>query len=75
MKKILVVLTGGTICSTKDENHNGKNQSNADEIKAFIVNDYLSSNSPFINKAKFDTVSLVPDILSENMTDKSLNSL
>lgn len=75
MKKILVVLTGGTICSTKDENYSGKNQSNAEKIKTFIINDYLSSNSPFTKKVKFDTISLVPDILSENMTAKSLTAL
>lgn len=75
MKKILVVLTGGTICSTKDDNNSGKNQSNADKIKAFIINEYSLSNSPFSKKAKFDTLSLVPDILSENMTIDSLTSL
>ena len=71
--KILIILTGGTICSTL--NQNLKNKSNADVIKTYIVSDFKRSNSPYKNKVEFDYIKLTPDILSENMTINAWNSL
>lgn len=71
--KILVILTGGTICSTL--NQNLKNQSNATAVKNLIIEDYKKSNSPFKNEVEFDVIKLIPDILSENMTINSWNNL
>lgn len=73
MKKILVVFTGGTICSIKD--FDGKNQSDAKGVKSVLIDDYLSSNSPFKNAVKFSAEFLTPDILSENMTVNTLTSI
>ena len=70
--KILVILTGGTICSTL--NQNLKNQSNATAVKNLIIEDYKKSNSPFKNEVEFDVIKLIPDILSENMTINSWNN-
>lgn len=73
MNKILVILTGGTICSAPNENN--KNQSNADKAKNYIISDFEESDSPFAKAVTFDTVKLNPDILSENMTIKAWNGL
>ncbi len=71
--KILVILTGGTICSTL--NQNLKNQSNASKAESYIINDFKRSNSFFKSQVEFDTIKLTPDILSENMTIKYWNNL
>lgn len=68
--KILVVLTGGTICSFTNEK--GQRYSNAGNIK--IIEAYKSSNSAFIDKVDFETI-MPTDILSENMTISSWNIL
>lgn len=65
---ILVILTGGTICSTPKEDANNKNQSNATAAKAHILADFAASESPFASKVSFETRALVPDVLSENIT-------
>ena len=68
--KILLILTGGTICS--QENPNGKRYSNAGDIK--ITEDFHNGNSPYANKVDFDKA-MPLDILSENMTVESWNTL
>lgn len=73
MDKILVMLTGGTICSAPNENK--KRQSDAESAKSYIISDFEESDSPFAKVVTFDTVKLVPDILSENMTIASWNGL
>lgn len=68
--RILVVLTGGTICST--ENEEGKRFSDAANVK--IVEAYKNSASPFAGSVTFDTV-MPCDTLSENMTVSVWNTL
>ena len=73
-EKICIVLTGGTICSVP--NQNGKNQSNAANIKTHLENYYIEqSNSPFQRKVEFDYRFLEPDILSESMTANAWGDL
>ncbi|MBQ9940602.1 MAG: asparaginase [Clostridia bacterium] len=69
MKKILVVLTGGTICSSV--NPVGKRYSDANNVK--IINHFKNGNSNFCN-AEFDSF-ISTDILSENMTASSWNKI
>jgi len=71
MKKILVILTGGTICSF--ENNEGERTADAENVKYKIISNFRNSTSPFKN-AEFDF--LMPlDILSENMTINTWNTL
>ncbi len=65
-KKILVFLTGGTICSKKDENN--ENQSNASAVKEMIIDNFLATSSSVKDSVSFQTVSLKKDVLSENFT-------
>ncbi|MEE1197916.1 MAG: asparaginase domain-containing protein [Acutalibacteraceae bacterium] len=68
--KILVILTGGTICcSTNDA---GLRFSDAEGVK--IIDAFKKSNSPYSNKITFDK-KIPLDILSENMTTDSWNTL
>lgn len=72
VKKILVILTGGTICSGPNEN--AKNQSQAEKAEKYIISDFKKSASPY-KDVDFDTVKLEKDILSENMTVSVWNKL
>ncbi len=69
-KKILVMLTGGTICSAVDKD--GKRYSDAFKIN--IINDYKKGKSPCAKNLEFDTVTPT-DILSENMTTEKWNEI
>lgn len=71
MKKILLILTGGTICSV--ENEDGKRQTNAESAKYKIISEFRESDSLF-NGVEFDTV-MPLDTLSENMTFEKWNLL
>ncbi len=74
MKKILLIFTGGTICSSPGgETH--KNQSNAREMGSYLELNYKQSASPFKDKVVFISKYLPQDILSENMTVDSWNHL
>lgn len=73
MSKILVILTGGTICSAPNEK--GKRQSDAEGAKNYIIADFEESDSPYRKSLHFEPVSLTEDILSENMTVKVWNEL
>lgn len=64
MKKILLILTGGTICSF--ENADGKRDVCAESAKYKIITEFRRSGSPFCD-IDFDTV-MPLDTLSENMT-------
>ena len=68
--KILVILTGGTICSSTDEK--GQRYSNAENVK--IIGHYQNSDSPFSGKVDFDK-EIPLDTLSENMTVDKWNTL
>lgn len=73
VKKVLVVLTGGTICSGPNENT--KNQSQAEKAEQYIISGFKNSDSPYKNSVEFETVKLEKDILSENMTIPVWNNL
>lgn len=68
--KILVIMTGGTICSSTDEH--GHRYSNAEEVK--IIDAFNKGSSPYRGQVHF--VPQMPlDILSENMTTEKWNIL
>lgn len=72
-KKILIVLTGGTICSF--ENEKGEQESDTKKAKALIISNFRKGDSVFRDesKVKFDTKCPL-DILSENMTVRHWNT-
>lgn len=70
-EKILVVLTGGTICSVEDEH--GKRSSETKQAQYKIVSEFRASASPF-RDIGFDYLTPL-NILSENMTVKTWNTL
>ncbi len=70
-KKILIILTGGTICST--QNSSGERSSDTATAKYKIISCFRNSSSPY-KDAEFDF--LMPlNILSENMTTKTWTKL
>ena len=71
MNKILLILTGGTICSY--ENADGKRATDAESAKYKIISEFRKSGSPF-SGVEFDTV-MPLDTLSENMTVNKWNIL
>ncbi len=71
MKKILLILTGGTICSAVNED--GKREIDTENAKYKIVSNFKKSNSPFKN-VEFETKMPI-DTLSENMTIDKWNIL
>ena len=70
-EKILVILTGGTICST--ENSKGERSSDVKLAQYKITENFKASGSPFA-EADFEYLSPM-DILSENMTVSTWNTL
>ena len=73
-QKILIILTGGTICSF--ENRNGEQESNTKKAETLIVSNFRNGDSLFRAEShvKFDTKRPL-DILSENMTIRHWNTL
>ena len=72
MKKILLVLTGGTICSFGDER--GENRDiNIKEANALLLQNFRKSGSAYAD-AEFETVTVL-QVLSENMTIDCWNEL
>ena len=67
LKKLLVILTGGTICSSVNED----NERFSDAENVQIVNEFRKSGSRFAN-AEFESITVL-DILSENMTIDAWN--
>lgn len=70
-KKILIILTGGTICSCEDSA--GERSSQADVSQYKITSIFRESGSPY-SEVEFDYL-ISTDILSENMTLKTWNKL
>ncbi len=71
MKKLLLILTGGTICSRANEaGHNFSDQAKA---APRLIETFQAGDSP-ARGAEFDTLALL-DILSENMTVPRWNTL
>ena len=71
MDKILLILTGGTICSAV--NADGKRAVDSENAKYKIIDNFRKSGSPF-SDVPFDTRMPV-DTLSENMTVDKWNIL
>lgn len=69
--KILLVMTGGTICSS--ENSEGKRSSDVKSAQYKILSVFRNSSSPYRN-TEFECA-MPLDILSENMTADSWNIL
>lgn len=74
MKNILLIFTGGTICSCASKKTQ-KNYSDAAATSSLLVENYKKTNSPVKDEVKFVSKFLSQDILSENMTVDSLNEL
>lgn len=72
MNKILLVLTGGTICSFGDEDNLNRD---VDVVKAnrLIIDNFRNSDSIYMD-CEFET-DIVLDVLSENMTVENWNVL
>lgn len=70
-KRILVVLTGGTICSTIKEN---VRTLDADSAKITLINSFLNSDSALRDEIEFE-VGENFNTLSENMTIEIWNQL
>lgn len=71
--EILVILTGGTICSAVGAK--GKRFSNAEKALPVITEQFKKSSSRFSSAVDFRIKSLKKDILSENMTLQVWNEL
>lgn len=71
--EILLVLTGGTICSVEDKTTNKRN-SNADFAKRMITEIFSKGQSDYAGFVTFDEYIPI-DVLSENMTLEKLNVL
>lgn len=72
MKKILLILTGGTICSIADKQ--GKNRDiDMEESRTLLLENFQNSGSRFAKK-EFEVVTALC-VLSENMTLKRWNEL
>ncbi len=71
MKNILLILTGGTICSVV--NDDGKREIDTENAKYKIVSKFRESDSPF-KDVRIDTLMPI-DTLSENMTVEKWNIL
>ena len=70
-KKILIVLTGGTICSTIKED---VRTLDADFAKIALVSSFLNSDSPLRDEIEFE-IGENFNILSENMTIEKWNQI
>ena len=74
--KILIVTTGGTICSTASAENGNKNNVNTGAVLPVLVDEAKNSlkNSMDVSNLSFDIVSPI-NVLSENMTIDSWNVL
>ena len=70
--KILLIMTGGTICSF--ENERGERAADTERAEAFIVNNFKNGDSVYRDDVQFEVKSPL-NILSENMTVTSWNTL
>ena len=74
MKKILLVLCGGTICTAVTAKQDGVFRSLSDDAVTWLSANYFKSGSIFKNEVKFETSENFK-ILSENMTIEKWNGL
>ncbi|MBQ9806509.1 MAG: asparaginase [Clostridia bacterium] len=66
-KRILLILTGGTICSFATAN--GEQASDTAKAQALIISNFRKSDSPYSGEDRVQFTSVSPlDVLSENMT-------
>ena len=72
MKEILLILTGGTICSFGDEKNENRNV-NTSKAEGLLLKKFKDSDSKYMEQ-KFD-VEYVLNILSENFTVNKWNEL
>lgn len=73
-RNILLVLTGGTICSFEDEN--GERSADTAKARTLIVRNFRESGSMYSGEDKIGfTVDMPLNILSENMTVTHWNTL
>ncbi len=70
-KKVLIVLVGGTICTTIQ---NDMRSLDTDAAKVMLVNGFLKSDSPCVNDVTFE-IGKNFDTLSENMTISLWNDM
>ena len=68
--QILVLLTGGTICSTEDES--GSRFSDVENVR--IIEHFRANNPEYADRVDFDRLAPL-DVLSENMTLGTWNRL
>lgn len=71
MKNILLILVGGTICTTLNENGN---LSVSDKAGVLLKENYLNSDSPYVNSVNIESTENLY-ILSENMTINKWNQI
>lgn len=74
MKRILLVLCGGTICTAATATQNGAIRSISADAATWLSAYYFKSGSKYKNEVEFET-SKNFGILSENMTIEKWNSL
>lgn len=72
MINILLILTGGTICSFA--NSDGERSANVKKAEALIVDIFNKSESEYAGKVNFKTKKVL-NVLSENMTLSNVNKL
>ena len=73
-KNILIILTGGTICSFANEN--GEQESDTKKAETLIVHNFRKSDSIYGDESVVEFTTKSPlDILSENLTIKHWNTL
>lgn len=71
MKNILLILVGGTICTSINESGH---LTVSKEAGILLKDNYLKSDSPYADKVKIDTTKNLY-VLSENMTVKKWNEI
>jgi len=71
MKRILLILVGGTICTELNESGN---LSVGDKAGSLLVSEFEKSNSPYARNVRFDVTENLY-ILSENMTVDKWNKM
>ena len=74
-KKVLVVYTGGTICTLLSEGAEGALRGISDGAMSALVSFYEASDSPFANAGRIDGSGKRFGILSENMTVDRWNGI
>lgn len=71
MKKILLILVGGTICASMNKDGN---LTVSEEAGVLLKENYMTSDSPYVNDVEIDSTENLY-ILSENMTVDKWNDI